>query len=133
MEVMPENHRMKWTDEENKQLLDEIESKMTFRQIASIHKRTICAIKYKIIRNVIEDISDMRDYEYNFKFPEPTIEQIMEVTNLPKQDIIDLFKKLKFDYHFDDKSEYVSYAWLIFPSVIGVGLMSYLICNVKTY
>lgn len=106
MEVTPDNHRMKWTDEENEQLLFEIQSKLSFREIANIHKRTIGAIKYKIIRNVISDLNDNRDYKFNFKYPEPSIEQIMKVTNLSRKDILELFEKLKFDYKLDEENDY---------------------------
>lgn len=106
MEIIPDNHRMKWTDNENKQLLSEIQNKLSFREIANIHKRTIGAIKYKIIRNVISDLNDNRDYKYNFKYPEPSIEQIMKITNLSKEEILELFEKLKFDYKPDENEDY---------------------------
>lgn len=105
MEVMPDNHRMKWTDKENEQLLSEIKNKVSFREIAKNHKRTIGAIKYKIIRNIITDINDTRKYKSNFKYSEPSMKEIMKITNLTKEDIIDLFEKLKFDYKLNEDND----------------------------
>ncbi len=135
---MPDNHRMKWTDKENKQLLSEIQNKLSFREIAKNHKRTIGAIKYKIIRNVISDLNDNRNYKYNFKYPEPSIEQIMKTTNLSKDDILDLFEKLKFDYKLDMEKDYDNKnntfdLFTLLYLILIIANIGFIIYYIKTY
>ena len=55
MNVIPDNHRKKWTETENNTLKNEIKCKIPFHIIAKNHKRTIGAIKYKLIRNAIAE------------------------------------------------------------------------------
>jgi hypothetical protein len=47
---MPINHRTKWTNEEFNQLLKETNNKLNIKKIAQNHKRTIEAIKFRLIR-----------------------------------------------------------------------------------
>ena len=46
----PENHRVKWTDNELKKLLKETKNKIDIETIANNHKRTIGSIKFKLFR-----------------------------------------------------------------------------------
>lgn len=54
MDINPDNHRSKWTNNEIKKLLEEVKNKIPIYKIADKHKRTIGAIKFKLIRHAIE-------------------------------------------------------------------------------
>jgi len=96
---LPINHRKKWSINENNQLLNEIKNKIPYFKIADIHKRTIGAIKYKLIRNVINDMEVMRICNLNFNYHDPPIQYLSEITNLTVDDLLNGFAKLKFDYN----------------------------------
>lgn len=102
---LPVNHRKQWSDTENKHLLNEVKNKTPIHLIAEMHKRTIGAIKYKLIRNVIDDIEELRECELNFVYSDPPIEYLSEITNLSKRDLLEGFAKIKFDYYCEDQIE----------------------------
>ena len=91
MEIMPVNHRAKWTNKEFKQLLKEIRNNMDINEIANIHMRTVGAIKYKLIRYAIER---------NEENPNLSLKNLAEITNLSVEDLKNGFEKLHYD--FDD-------------------------------
>ena len=125
MENYPENHRMKWTEDETKLLITEINNKTSIKKIASNHKRTIGAIKYKIYRIIIEDITNMR--KLNLKYEEPSITYLAKLTSLSNNDLIDGFDKLKFSHNYkceenNSNNKYIYYlfnfsmlsSWVLF-------------------
>lgn len=92
MEVaVPENHRAIWSNTEFKQLLKEVKKGLDFNTIANNHKRTIGAIKYKLIRHAIQLAEEDQTI---------TLEHLCDITNLTKDDIVYGFEKLKFDYEY---------------------------------
>lgn len=95
MEYFPDNHRTKWSDDEIKKLLHEIKKKTPFHQIAENHQRTIGAIKYKLIRYAIDEIKDNDN--------DLSIDYLMKITNLSREELLEGFKKLNFEYN--DKSD----------------------------
>jgi len=97
METFPINHRAKWTDSEIKTLLFEVKRKTPFQDIAENHQRTIGAIKYKLISYAIDEMKE------NYK--EFSIEHLMKITNLSKEELLEGFKKLNFNY---ESEEFVS-------------------------
>lgn len=94
METFPTNHRAKWTDCEIKTLLYEVKRKTPFQDIAVNHKRTIGAIKYKLIRYAIDEMKE-NDKEFS-------IEHLMKITNLSKEELLEGFKKLNFNYELEE-------------------------------
>jgi len=91
MEMVPANHRAKWTKNDEKQLLKETKMKIDIKKIAENHKRTIGAIKFKLVRFVI----DLIDVE-----PTISLKKLLEITNLPKEELFEGFKKV--NYHFEE-------------------------------
>lgn len=89
--MVPANHRAKWTKNEEKQLLKETKMKIDIKKIAENHKRTIGAIKFKLVRFVI----DLIDVE-----PTISLEKLLEITNLSKEELFEGFKKV--NYHFEE-------------------------------
>lgn len=89
--MVPANHRAKWTKNEEKQLLKETKMKIDIKKIAENHKRTIGAIKFKLVRFVI----DLIDVE-----PTISLERLLEITNLSKEELFEGFKKV--NYHFEE-------------------------------
>lgn len=89
MEIMPVNHRAKWTNKEFKQLLKEIRNNMDINEIANIHMRTVGAIKYKLIRYAIERSEEN---------PNLSLKNLSNITNLPIEDLKNGFEKLHHDY-----------------------------------
>lgn len=90
MEYFPDNHRAKWSDSETKTLLNEVKKKTPFKDIAENHQRTIGAIKYKLIRYAIDEMKD-NDKEFSMDY-------LMRITNLSKEELLEGFKKLNFNY-----------------------------------
>jgi hypothetical protein len=91
---MPINHRIKWTDDELNQLLRETNNKININKIADNHKRTVEAIKFKLIRHSIKLIED-----------NPltiSLKEIQKITNLSKNDLLDGFKTIKYNYIIND-------------------------------
>jgi len=98
-EDMPINHRARWTDEELKTLLKEIKKNLDFNIIANNHKRTIGAIKYKLIRYAIDK---------GEKDQTLTLENLINMTKLSREDLLGGFEKLHYDYKYlieDEKKE----------------------------
>lgn len=91
MEPYPDNHRAKWSDNETVKLLNEVKNKTPFHIIAENHHRTIGAIKYKLIRYAINEMKDCDD--------ELSMEYLMKLTNLSKDELLEGFKKLNFEYN----------------------------------
>ena len=95
---MPINHRIKWTDDELNQLLRETNNKININKIADNHKRTVEAIKFKLIRHSIKLIED-----------NPltiSLKEIQKITNLSKNDLLDGFKKIKYNYIINDNNDF---------------------------
>jgi len=132
MEVMPLNHRAKWTKKEEKQLLRETKMKIDIKKIAENHKRTIGAIKFKIIRSVIDLIDNN---------PTITLKKLLEITNLSKEELFDGFKQVNYHYEEDEedddlkedikeiKSDISAIYNLIIASVISINI--YFLLNIK--
>lgn len=95
MENIPENHKHYWTTEEDQSLYIEILNKKSIDIIAKNHKRTINAIKCRLIKNAISDINRWQK-EYSFN---PPINHLMKITNLSKEEILEGLKKNKIDYN----------------------------------
>jgi len=93
MEDYPENHRVRWTNRENIQLYKEVNNRIDLETIAKNHKRTIGAIKYKLIRYAIE----MAETDETL-----TMQDLCNKTNLSRKILIEGFKKLKYDYDLED-------------------------------
>jgi hypothetical protein len=91
MEVTPLNHRARWTTSEFNQLIREINNGYSFDKIATIHERTVGAIKYKLIRWAI----DMAEEDQSL-----SMEQLCKITKLNRDDLMYGFEKLKFDYEY---------------------------------
>jgi hypothetical protein len=92
---VPVNHRAKWTETETKQLIKEIKKNMSIEKIANIHKRTINAIKYKLIRYAI----DMADEDQSLN-----LSDISQYTGLSIEDIKEGFDKLHYDYSYMEEN-----------------------------
>lgn len=95
MENLPENHRAKWTKKEFNNVIKAIKSKTPIYIIAKNHKRTVGAIKFKLIRYIITILEESEN--------DLTLEEIKEITNLSEEDLINGFKKLKFNYEIIEK------------------------------
>lgn len=91
MEVVPDNHRCRWSPTEFRQLLKEVKKGLKIEKIAENHKRTIGAIKYKLIRYAIDLAEEDQSLSMN---------ELCDITNLNKDDLIYGFEKLKFDYEY---------------------------------
>lgn len=89
MEDYPENHRIRWTNKENIQLYKEAKNHINLETIANNHKRTVCAIKYRLIRYAIEMADDDETI---------TMKDLCNKTNLSRKILIEGFKKLKYNY-----------------------------------
>lgn len=88
MENYPENHRVKWSDIETKLLYREAKFKLDLTHIANTHKRTIGAIKFKLIRYAI----DLSKSDKSL-----TLDKLSEITNLPVDILIEGFEKLHYN------------------------------------
>jgi hypothetical protein len=94
METFPDNHRAKWTDCEINNLLSEVKKRTPFHIIAENHHRTIGAIKFKLIRYAIEEL---KDNELSL-----SMDYLTRITNLSKEELLEGFKKLNFNYEEED-------------------------------
>ena len=94
METFPDNHRAKWTDCEINKLLGEVKKRTPFHIIAENHQRTIGAIKFKLIRYAIEE---MKEHELSL-----SMDYLTKITNLSKEELLEGFKKLNFNYEEED-------------------------------
>ena len=93
---MPINHRAKWTNDEFNQLLIETNNKLNIEKIAQNHKRTIDAIKFRLIRYAIKLIDEE---------PNTSLKHIQELTNMSKEDLLEGFKKINYNYHYNEIEE----------------------------
>jgi hypothetical protein len=96
MEHMPLNHRKRWTKKEIKDLIKETQSKIDITKIAENHKRTISAIKFKLIRYAVDLIEEE---------PSTSLKHIQNLTNLSKEDLLEGFKKIKYNYKDENNDE----------------------------
>jgi hypothetical protein len=87
---MPFNHRAKWTNEEFNQLLKETNNKLNIKIIAKNHKRTIEAIKFKLIKYAVKLINEE---------PNTSLTHIQDLTNLSKDDLLKGFEKIHYNYN----------------------------------
>jgi hypothetical protein len=87
---MPINHRTKWTNEEFNQLLKETNNKLNIKKIAQNHKRTINAIKFRLIRYAVKLIDEE---------PNTSLKHIQELTNMSREDLLEGFEKIKYNYN----------------------------------
>jgi len=86
---MPINHRTKWTNDEFNQLLKETNNKLNIKKIAQNHKRTIDAIKFRLIRYAVKLIDEE---------PNTSLTHIQELTNLSREDLLEGFEKINYNY-----------------------------------
>ncbi len=86
---MPLNHRMKWTTIELNQLLKETSKKINIKKIAENHKRTIEAIKFRLIRYAVKLIEEE---------PSTSLKHIQDLTNLSRKELLEGFEKIKYNY-----------------------------------
>jgi repressor of nif and glnA expression len=86
---MPINHRTKWTNEEFNQLLKETNNKLNIKKIAQNHKRTIEAIKFRLVRYAVKLIDEE---------PNTSLKHICELTNLSREDLLEGFEKINYNY-----------------------------------
>ena len=86
---MPINHRAKWTNDEFNQLLKETNNKLNIKKIAQNHKRTIEAIKFRLIRYAVKLINEE---------PNTSLTHIQELTNLSREDLLEGFEKINYNY-----------------------------------
>lgn len=120
---MPLNHRKRWTKKELNDLLKETTKKIAIKKIAENHKRTIEAIKFKLIKYAVELIEEE---------PSTSLKHISKITNLSKEDLLEGFKKIKYNY-YDDEEDYEVMCLLgrmsLFWLVIFLILISYNLLN----
>ena len=88
--VFPINHKIKWTNDELNQLLQETNNKLDINIIAKNHKRTVGAIKFKLIRYAAKLIND-EPSNTSFK-------HIQKLTNLSRKELLEGFEKIKYNY-----------------------------------
>ena len=86
---MPLNHRMKWTTNELNQLLKETSKKINIKKIAENHKRTVEAIKFRLIRYAVKLIEEE---------PSTSLKHIQDLTNLSRKELLEGFEKIKYNY-----------------------------------
>lgn len=86
---LPNNHRMKWTNDEFNQLLRETNNKLNIKKIAENHKRTIGAIKFRLIRYAVKLIDEE---------PNTSLKHIQQLTNLSREDLLEGFEKINYNY-----------------------------------
>ena len=97
MNNYPDNHRAKWTDQESNFLYKEAKFKLDLSHIANTHKRTIEAIKFKLIRYAIQ----LSTNDNNL-----TLKDLSNITNLSNDILIAGFEKLH--YNFKDNCEKIN-------------------------
>jgi hypothetical protein len=107
MNIYPDNHRAKWTDQESNFLYKEAKFKLDMAHIANTHKRTIGAIKFKLIRYAI----DLSTNDNNL-----TLNDLSNITNLSNDVLIEGFKKLHYNFknNYDTTNDKLSYCSIIY-------------------
>lgn len=105
---LPKNHNKRWSNNENSKLMSETFNKIPLEIIACKHNRTINAIKLRIIKNLIDEVNNIRHYEIygdnNFNYSknyEPAITYLKTISNLSKIEILEGFKYFNFLYSGD--------------------------------
>jgi hypothetical protein len=88
-----ENMGKPWKDVELIQLLKEVKMKVPTEQIAAIHKRTLGGIRSRLRYLAV-------DYYFNNDMP---VDQIMVITGLDKDDIINAIQKREYQNEIKDK------------------------------
>jgi len=96
---LPINHRAPWTDKETKQLIKEIKNNLTIEEISNIHKRTINAIKYKLIRYAI----DLADTDQSL-----SLNDISKKTGLSINELKEGFDKLHYNYEYMEDNDSIN-------------------------
>ena len=86
---MPVNHRVKWTTNELNQLLKETNKKININKIAENHKRTVGAIKFRLVRYAVKLIEEE---------PTTSLKHIQVLTNLSREELLEGFEKIKYDF-----------------------------------
>lgn len=132
MEIFPINQYMRWTESENKKLMSAVRAKKSLVEISKNHGRSINAIKLKIVKNMIEEIKYIREFEYEYEYliinsksnkssmdykyisedRDPSLKYLMLLSNLSRFELLDGFKKLGFKYDYvenDTETEYEDY------------------------
>ena len=94
--MLPLNHRAKWTDEEMTQLLKEVGKKNEIEDIAKNHERTVESIRFKLIRYACKLIDEN---------PDTSFKHIQELTNLSKDELLEGFKKIKYQYDYIEEDK----------------------------
>jgi repressor of nif and glnA expression len=122
---MPLNHRMKWTTIELNELLKETSKKINIKKIAENHKRTIEAIKFRLIRYAVKLIEEE---------PSTSLKHIQDLTNLSRKELLEGFEKIK--YNFIEEEEitediYIRHINNIYYSVflLTFSFIFHLICH----
>lgn len=79
MRDKPETARagVKWTEEENQELMDRVKKHMTLEEIAHKHQRTVSAVKCRVMDNAL-NMMNMDGL---------TLEAVARVVNIPAEDI----------------------------------------------
>jgi hypothetical protein len=87
---------LKWTNDEELQLKREVEEKMSYEEIASIHKRNVNGIKIRVISSIIYNLYKKDENENN----------IIELSNIYKLEK-DLIERTinKIDNKVDNKKK----------------------------
>ncbi len=96
---LPINHRAPWTDKETKQLIKEIKNNLTIEEISNIHKRTINAIKFKLIRYAI----DLADTDQSL-----SLNDISKKTGLSINELKEGFDKLHYNYEYMEDNDSIN-------------------------
>jgi len=122
---MPINHRVKWTTNELNQLLKETNKKIDINKIAENHKRTVGAIKFRLVRYAIKLIEEE---------PTTSLKHIQILTNLSREELLEGFEKIK--YNFIEEEEitediYIRHINNIYYSVflLTFSFIFHLICH----
>ena len=91
-----ENHGMRWSVTETKQLLKETRKFDNLDSIALIHKRSPYAIYLKLVK----EASKIADEDYDI-----SLKDLAEIVGLKPQALLDGFKKIKYEFKNDDKND----------------------------
>lgn len=86
---MPVNHRVKWTTNELNQLLKETNKKIDINKIAENHKRTVRAIKFRLVKYAVKLIEEE---------PTTSLKHIQVLTNLSREELLEGFEKIKYNF-----------------------------------
>ena len=79
-----QNMGLDWSDDEFKKLLQELNSNISFEEIAKNHQRSILCIKYKIKQECYELFKKKQDLNYLVVLSKIPVDEIMEYIAKPK-------------------------------------------------